>query len=426
MDITRRKFVKGLAGTTVGIASTGGATFGMSARSYSRIMGANDRLNVGVIGCGGMANEHLKALLKMKESDNVEIIAVNDVYTNRMDQARELTGAMAYNHYAQILEKRSIDYVLIATPEHWHYQMTLDAISAGKHIYVEKPMTHTIGQAQDIVAKVAEAGLKLQVGVQGMSDDSYETAHEMIQEGLLGKVVMAHIDYSRNYSVDFWKKEIDPQIKPGVNFDWEAWLGPAPKRPWDPRRYFEWRRYWDYSGGIATDLFIHRVTRIIRSLGLYYPDYVVATGGKWNFTKSVAEIPDTFNMMMDYPEKLSVVMVSSLANDTPVRHVIRGHKATLEFNSKGFTITPQEATSSDVISGTGESNEAQNQFVHLKTGAEDVLLHHRNLQNAIRKNEPLKCDQNLGLYGVVACMMGVHSLRQRKYLKWDAHQKHIV
>ena len=201
-NISRRKFVIGLAGTTAGIA-TFGSTLGMSAQSYSRIIGANERIKVGVIGCGGMANSHMEALLNMKQSDNVEISAVCDVYTNRLDRAKELTNARAFKNYQELLGNKDIDYVLIATPEHWHYQMTLDAIE----------------QAKDIVEKVTMAKLKLQVGVQGMSDDSYETAHKMIQDGALGKVVMAHIDYSRNYPDDFWAKESDPDIKPGVNLD---------------------------------------------------------------------------------------------------------------------------------------------------------------------------------------------------------------
>lgn len=425
INISRRKFVKGLAGSAAGIAVLRGNP-GISAMSYSRIIGANERLNIAVIGCGGMANSHMEALLNMKQSDNIDITAVCDIYTKRLEKAKELTKAQAFKNYQEILQKKDIDYVLIATPEHWHYQMTLDAISAGKHIYVEKPMTHTIEQAKDICNKIASSKLKMQVGVQGMSDDSYETAHKMIEEGVLGKVVMAHIDYSRNYTGDFWAYEIDPDARPGINLDWEAWLGPAPKRPWDPRRYFQWRRYWDYSGGIATDLFIHRVTRIIKSVGLSFPDYVVATGGTWNFTNSVAEIPDTFNMMLDYPEKTTVMVVSSLANDMPIRHVIRGHEATLEFTREGFTITPQEQSELAIVSGTGETVKGTNLFTYKKTGAEDITLHHRNLIAAIRKNESLKCDQDLGFYGVVACMMGVESFRNRKYLKWDHQNKVII
>ena len=408
MKNTRRKFIKNVASLSTGIAAFGS---GYELLAKSRIIGANERIRVGVIGCGGMANAHIDAILKMKESDNVEIAAVSDVYSIRLDQAREKTQAKQIEDFRRLLDSKDIDYVLIATPEHWHYQMTLDAIDAGKHIYVEKPMTHTIEQAAEITRKMSDSKLKLQVGVQGMSDDSYESAHQLIQQGALGKVVMAHIDYSRNYLDDFWAYSIDEAAKPGVNLDWDAWLGPAPKRPWDPRRYFQWRRYWDYSGGVATDLFIHRITRIIKSLGVTFPDYVVATGGKWNYVDSVAEIPDTFNMMLDYPEKLTVMVVSSMANDMPIKHLIRGHKATLEFTKDGFEITPQKVTN--------QSETELKPYVHKKTGAENISLHHRNLLGAIRENEPLKCDHQLGYYGVVACMMGVESFRQRRYLKWD-------
>ncbi len=308
MSISRRHFVKGIAGSAVGISLLG-SNMNLFAKNYSQIIGTNEKIKVGIIGAGKMATSHMNALLKMKETDNVEIAAVCDVYSNRLDKAKELTKAPGFKDYRKLLELKDIDYVLIATPEHWHYQMTLDAIEAGKNIYVEKPMTHTIEQAKTIAAKIAESQLKLQVGVQGMSDNSYETAHKMIQDDALGKVVMAHIDYSRNYVDDFWAYEIDKNAEPGVNLDWQAWLGSAPKREWDPRRYFQWRRYWDYSGGIATDLFIHRVTRIIKSVGLKFPEYVTATGGTWNYTNSVAEIPDTFNMMMDYPDKLTVLLL---------------------------------------------------------------------------------------------------------------------
>jgi predicted dehydrogenase len=235
----------------------------------------------------------------------------------------------------------------------------------------------------------------------------------------LGQVVMAQIDYSRNYLGDFWAYEIDPDAKPGINLDWEAWLGPAPKRPWDPHRYFQWRRYWDYSGGIATDLFIHRVTRILKAVGLTFPEYVVATGGKWNYIDSVAEIPDTFNMLLDYPNGPTIVLISSMANDTQIDHVIRGHKATLQFNREGFVITPQESVREDLPDPKEMKPHEVRLLAYRKTGAEDVKLHHRNLQNAIRTGEDLKCDAMLGYYGVVAAIMGVRSFREKAYLKWN-------
>ena len=380
-----------------------------------RTRGANERLRLGVIGCGGMANSHMDALLKMTESDNVEIAAVCDIYKLRLDAAAQKTRAKPVSDYRTILDDQDIDYVLIATPEHWHCQMTLEAADAGKHIYCEKPMTHTIAEARRVVKKIEHAGVKMQVGVQGMSDESYETAYRYVQDGTLGKITVAQIDYSRNYLGEFWDYKVDEEAKPGVNLDWKAWLGPAPKRPWDPLRYFRWRHYWDYSGGIATDLFIHRITRLIQACGLKFPERVVGTGGKYHFTQSPAEIPDTFHMMCDYPGGPTVLVISSMANDTPVPHHIRGNQATLEFTPTGFTIKPQR------LHAAGKA-----EVVYKKTGSESVTLHHRNLHGAIRKNEPLKCDVMLGYYGLVACLMAVESYRQRKYLAWDAHRERPV
>lgn len=397
--MTRRNFVAASAVTAI---------------SYSRILGANDRLRIGVIGCGGQSMSHMRTLMKMGESDNCEIPSVCDVYDKRAEEAAKLTTGKVVKDYRRVLDDKGIDYVLIATPEHWHYQMTMDAATAGKHIYCEKPMTQNAAQSKKVVEKIQHSGVKMQVGVQGMSDDSYETARKFVDDGTLGKVVLAQIDYSRNYQNDFWVNRVDPDAQPGVNLDWKAWLGPAPKRPFDAERYFSWRRYWDYSSGIASDLFIHRVTRIIKALNLKFPEYGSGAGGKFEFTKSPAEIPDTLNILLDYPGGPTVQLISSMANSTKVEHLLRGHKATLEFTRTGFTIRPEGPA------GQGK------EIVHQKTGAEELDLHHRNLMNAIRKNEPLKCDVTLGYYGVVACEMGVESYRKRKYMKWDAAKARIV
>lgn len=390
----------------------------LTARGYSAVPGANDRLRVGVIGAGGMATEHMKSLVAARETDNFEIVNVCDIYSKRLDAAAQLTGAQPVSDYRKVLDNKDIDWVLIAVPEHWHFQMTMDALNAGKHVYVEKPMAHTTEQAKKITEKVKATGRKLQVGVQGMSDESYAVANEHIKAGELGKIVLAQIDYSRNYETDFWAGDdypIDPDAKPGVNLDWKAWLGPAPKHDWDPERYFRWRRYWDYSGGIATDLFIHRATRLIKALDLTFPEYVVATGGKFAYVDSIAEIPDTFNVLADYPNGPTMQLISSMGNDVKVDHMIRGHKATLYFTETGFTIKPEKNYEKDIQPITYE-----------KKGAEDVTLHHRNLMAAIRTNEPLKCDCMLGLYGVVVCEMSVESYRKRQYLKWDAAKQQAV
>ncbi len=377
--------------------------------------GAQNRLRVAVIGCGTQGTAHIRTLLKMRESDNVEVAAVCDVFDKRAEAAAALAGAEPSRDYRKAFERKDIDYAVIATPDHWHARLTIEAAAAGKHVYCEKPMTHTVEEARQVVEAVRNAGVKAQVGVQGMSDDSYETANRYVREGALGRVVMAQIDYSRNYRGDFWNKPIEPDARPGENLDWEMFLGPAPRRPFDPERYFRWIRYWDYSGGSPTGLLVHRVTRIIKSLGLAFPEYGSAHGGKFQFPESKAEIPDTMNVTLDYPGGPTVMLVSSLANDTAIEHTLRGHKATLVFTREGFEIRPQRLYAAEVKPVT-----------HSKTGGEDMTLHHRNLMNAIRSGEALKCDVTLGYYGVAACQFGVLSYRERKYMKWDAARERIV
>jgi len=410
-NLSRRSFVAGsLAGSALATSASA-----IAAARAPKVLGANDRLHIGVIGAGGNATGHMKRLLQIGEAENAEIVAVCDVYQKRLDAAAELTGGKPYHDYRAVLDNPDIDYVVISVPEHWHAQMTLDAVDAGKHVYCEKPMTYNIEEAIKVRDRVKQSKIKMQVGVQGMSDDSYVTARRYIKEGKIGKVVSAQIDYSRNHVDDFWTKEFDEDVKPGENLDWNAFLGPAKKRPFDRDRFFAWRRYWDYSSGIASDLFVHRITRIIKACNLTVPSTVVATGGKNFFTKSAAEIPDTFNMMVDYPEGISVMLVSSMANSAKIRHMIRGHEGTLEFTKEGFTITPEK-----------EFAEGREVINHVKTGAEDTGLHHANHHRAIRFNEPLNCDVDLGFYGVVATSMAVESLRKKRYLAWDARKEKVV
>jgi predicted dehydrogenase len=272
-----------------------------------------------------------------------------------------------------------------------------------------------VEQAKRVVAAIKKAGVKMQVGVQGMSDESYQTANQYIKEGYIGKVLLAQIDYSRNSKQpDYMYTKEDPELKPG-DLDWSAWLGAAPKRPFDAQRYFHWRRFWDYSSGIASDLFIHRVTRIIKSCGLTFPERGVGTGGKFCWPDAIGDVPDTLNFLLDYPEGMTVQLVSSMGNATAIDHMIRGHKATIRFTAKGFNIVPERIFQDEV-----------KPLEYEKKGSESTELHHRNLQAAIRSGAQLNCDVDLGYYGVVAAQVGSMSYRQRKYMMWDKAKERIV
>lgn len=409
--LSRRDFIR------TGAAAS---ALAMTAKSYAGTPGANNRLRMGFIGFGTIGHEHLDTLLKIKDEENLELAAVCDVYNKR---ALELQGriqqaggkADLYNDYRKMLERKDLDYVLIATPEHTHAHITLDALDAGKHVYVEKPMTHEIKEAQAVVQKVKETGLKLQVGVQGMADDSYSSAFEAIKAGKIGKVVQAQIDYVRNYEgAGPWRRDggNSDAAKP-ADLDWETWQKPAPEHAWDPHRYYEWRCYSDYSGGIATDLFVHRLTRLIKACGLQYPERVVGMGGIYTW-KDGRDLPDSFELMAEYPamegitDGMSVHVLGTMANDDGNAHCIRGTDGTLTFTEEGWEIKSDVTADKDAIIAT-----------HKKTGGEDLDPHHRNHHAAIRDGAALNCPAELGLYGVVAVRMANLSWFNKKMMAWD-------
>jgi predicted dehydrogenase len=408
---TRRDFLK-----TTTLASATAASF--TAASYAQVVGANDRINTALIGCGGISEEHLRALLDMRRQNNVNVVAVCDVYETRarnfQDQIWTVGGrAKLVKDYRNILEMKDVDTVSICTPEHWHARQALAGLDAGKHVYCEKPMTHTVEDSLAVADKVRQTGLKLQVNVQGMSDDSYASAYEAIRAGKLGPVVAAQIDYVRSYGAERgpWRTGVDPNLPKPPDLDWEAWLGPARKRPWSAPRYYEWRNYKDYSGGIATDLFVHRLTRILKACGLTFPSRVAGMGGIYLWDDG-RELPDNFEMLAEYPAVkgvtpgMTVHILGTMANSRQIEHLIRGHKATLIFTSDGWQIVDEES---------GEVVET-----HKKTGAESIPLHYRNFHAAIRQGEALNCPASLGLYGVVAVAGANQSWFERRMLTWDA------
>lgn len=417
--LTRRSFLR-----TTGVAAATMTT--LSAGNAARAAGANDRMTMAIVGCGKIGQHHLDKLLALREAKEVEILAVCDVYETRAREFQQKIKAAGGNarlvrDYRDVLAMKDVDYVLLSVPEHSHADLALAALDAGKHVYCEKPVTHTIAEAQAVLAKVKETGLKLQVGVQGMSDQSYAAAYEAIRAGKIGPVVQAQLEYCRNHSAGTgpWRREdLDFAMpKPG-DLDWGTWLGPAPKRPWDPHRYFEWRNYRDYSGGVGTDLFVHRITRIIKSCGLTLPTRVVGMGGIYLWPDG-RELPDNFELLAEYPAVegitpgMTVHILGTMANRHRIEHCIRGHKGTLVFErKKGWKIL--EADTEKVV-----------ETYELK-GAEDVSWHHRNLHAAIRDNAALHCPAELGLYGLAPVRMANLSWFEKKMLTWDAKQGKAV
>lgn len=397
----RREFLKGVAAA--------GAAISAAPSRASRRSQAN-RVNVATIGCGGMGNAHLDALMRLREQGLVNIVAVCDVYEPRREAAAAKTGAKPYLDYRRLLEDRSIDAVSIATPDHWHAKMTIDAADAGKDVYCEKPMTYwrDLRAPQDVVRAIARNRRVMQVGTQGMSGDIWERCSERLRAGALGKLIHAQASDCRNGPIGLYSpKSIDPAAKPGVNLDWNLWLGPAPKRPYEPGRFMAFRSYLDYSGGTATDFFPHILTPLIRTMGLGYPKRVSCSGGLyyWNDGR---EIPDIVNMVIEYPGGPSVLLLASLATETNLPMLIRGQEATLSFGAPGAVIEPQTSA------GTGRRREE----IASARGA-SLDEHFRDFLSCVRSREKPRSHEVLGCQVMTALHMGVHAYLAGRSMEYD-------
>ena len=252
--INRRDFLRTSATTALGAAALASAAGGVFAQA-----GGEKPIRVATIGCGGMGNAHLSTVMHLKEAGHpVQIVAVCDVYQPRLDDAAKRTGARPYKNYKDLLAADDVDAVSVATPDHWHAQITIDAANAGKDVYCEKPMTHwrDLGAPQRVVKAIADNKRVMQVGTQGMSDDIWELVNQRLATGALGELIHAQASDLRNGPIGVYSPQSnDGRAKPGENLDWEAWQGPAPRHKWEPGRFFAFRSFWDYSGGLGTDFF---------------------------------------------------------------------------------------------------------------------------------------------------------------------------
>lgn len=420
MRQTRRDFLKTSA-VSAGI---------LSAASRTRILGANDRLNVGLIGCGGMGNSHLNDLLGKADEYQCRVVAVCDVYRRRLNKAKERTGGDAYMDYRELLARPDIDVVFIVTPDHWHSKISIEAMAAGKHVYVEKPMTLTIEQALELRAAVSKYDKKLQVGPQRTSDDRFWKARDIIRSGKVGQVTWAQGGYNRNirgcaFNVWFPIDETAGPDKSGDDYvNWDLWLGHewglAPKIPWNPEHFFRFRKYWPYNGGVATDLLYHILAPLLISItGAKgeYPRRVNANGGLY-ILKDGRDIPDVFLATVDYPSDFTVSLTSVLTNDTPVPTRIYGQYGTIDLDEE-FTLTGN----GDFVKEFAEMNGGYSKVVVPVDKRPDMK---QNLFDCIRHGGTPYCNVDLGTATMVAIKMAVESYRQSRTLLWDAAGERVV
>jgi predicted dehydrogenase len=371
-DVDRRGFL-----WTAGAA---GAAMSLSAKSYADVVGANERLGIAFLGVGGRCQAHLDIIKKMAETKKtVKCAGVCDVWDGLEDVYEyEFAGEMKKRNYLQglrpsakkmgldpddktrvvkdyrkLLELKDVDAVCIATPDHWHAKMTIDAARAGKAVYCEKPMTKTIEEAIEVARVCAETNTVMTVGVQSMADPSWTTAYDLIKAGKIGHVAQGQTSYYRNDIRGQWRyyrlaKEMNPKT-----VDWKMFLGTnfevfkgqpiGPDMPFDRAVFAQWRCYWPFGGGMFTDLFVHQTTHLIAAMGVRFPTRVVGGGGLY-LEYDGRDVPDVATVVADYDEGCQLVITATMISSYSIEEVIRGRLGTVRFVRRVDPMTKKNET----------------------------------------------------------------------------------
>jgi len=378
-------------------------------------------IRIALIGCGGRGNHHLRVIAGLKGAgEAVEIAAACDIYRPRAEATAKAHGVKWTMKRAEVLADPAIDAVCIATTDHTHGPIAIDAVRAGKDVYCEKPMGHwsQFELSKQFYEETRKLNRVVQIGNQGNSSLAWKKVNELVQKGAIGRVQHVQAGF---YRYGDWGERMpiaDPEAKPGPDLDWEAFLGDAPKVPFTVNRFFSWRKYLDYAGGPCTDLFPHVFTPFVSALGLKFPSLAVASGGIFKYTTYDREVPDTFNMCLDYPEKLSIVLVCTLTNEYHTEPAIRGDEGTLTLQNpadwtSGFdsvTLWPRKGAKQVIAGGRVDATSA----------------HWQNFLSCVRTREKPVSDVEFGFHVQTALNMALLGYLNKKVAQFDLAKEEIV
>lgn len=303
-DRSRRNFIRGLATSaaafTVGSHVWAAASPDRYVEKLGRpAFGANDNINIALIGAGGMGTQDTLTALMVP---GVKLVAICDLYDGRLQDAKAKWGSHLFTtrNYKDILSRKDVDAVIIGTPDHWHQQISIDAMRAGKHVYCEKPMVHDITEGPAVIKAQAETGKVFQVGSQGVSSLGNEKAKELLKDGAIGELNYAEGFWARHSPTGAWQYPIPADASPKT-VDWETFISNTNKRPFDATRFFRWRNYRDYGTGMSGDLFVHLFSSLHFITNSFGPNKIYSTGGL-RYWKDGREVPDVLLGSFDYPQ----------------------------------------------------------------------------------------------------------------------------
>jgi predicted dehydrogenase len=436
---TRRHFLQTSTAAGLAVPALSGQT--------QRTIPVNDRIQIALIGAGGMGSGDVESALAQP---GVELVAASDIYGGRLIRAKERWGAGIFTtrDYREVLARPDIDAVIIGTPDHWHAQIAIDAMNQGKDVYVEKPMVQKVEDGHRVVEAQKKSGRILQVGSQRVSSIVYEKAKDLLKQGVIGQVNMVEAWWDRNSALGAWQYSIPPDASPQT-IDWDRFIGPAPKHKFEPIRLFRWRNYRDYGTGVAGDLFVHLFSGMHYILGSLGPTRVFATGGL-RFWKDGRDVPDVMLGLYEYPESnnhpafnlaLRVNFVSGAGETSGFRFVgsegilTVGNGVTVSKQPReaepGYTIDtfpkavqqeflkqyhekyPRQRATADAIRPKGEE-----QYLPPR-GYNDHRDHHRVFIEAVRSRKPVTEDAVFGLRAAGPALLSNISYFEQRVVAWD-------
>jgi predicted dehydrogenase len=417
-QISRRDFAKTAAAATVS-----------TALSQARIIGANDRVRVGFIALGNRGDQVLDAFLTHKDCEVTTICDIHQPYLNFASK-KIGTSPKQFKDYRKVLDQKDLDAVAICTPDHWHALQAIHACQAGKDVYVEKPLSLCVAEGRKMVEAVRKYNRVSQVGIHRRSSPFVREAAEVVRGGYIGKVMAVRAFHIQNE----WPKGIGdpPDEAPPKDFDWEAWLGPAPKKAYNKNRtFYRFRWFWDYSGGQLTNFGVHYIDAIHLTLGQDRPLAVSAMGGRFAIEDN-REIPDTMEVSWLYPGNTLVTFTQINANAAAGglnngEIEFRGTKGTLYLKSNGYEVIPDAISPNEFFARSPMDRSLDNWRKGSKpmiepkkaTGDADTKHHARNFLDCVRSRQETNCDIEVGHRSTSSPLLGNIAYKLKAYLEWD-------
>jgi predicted dehydrogenase len=452
---TRRKFLKSLGGTAVLLSA--GPLYGFASGekmeerfdAYSKSFSPNDKIRIAGIGMGIMGNQDIDTAIKVP---GVELVAACDLYTGRLDRVKEKYGKDIFTtrDYREILGRKDIDAVVIATSDNWHARIAIDAMNAGKSVYCEKPMVHKLNEGLEVIATRDKTKKTMQVGSQRVSSIVYQKAKELYKTGIIGKLNCVEASFDRQDALGAWEYTMPTDGSPQT-VDWDRYITGMSKIPYDARKFFWWRNYRDFGTGVAGDLFVHLLSGIHLLTDSKGPEKIYASG-QLTYWKDERDVPDVMVAIMQYPETkehsqfqvmLRVNFVSGNGDKGLTRFI--GSEGVIEMVDNGFVITNSIMSKAPGIGGWDAldtypkamqeellkkynqkyTKEEQKRPVKPGTkytapeGFDEHLQHHADFFNGVRTGKPVVEDPVFGFRACAPCLACNDSYFQKKILNWD-------